>query len=63
MIHRFSVRTQLFAGFGIVLALLVLTSAFAYRQLSGVYGFLEKIQSESLPRVASAGRLQDANKV
>lgn len=62
LLHRFSVRTQLFAGFGIILVLLVLTSLFAYRQLSGVYGFLEKIQAESLPRVASAGRLQDANK-
>ena len=62
LLHRFSVRTQLFAGFGVILALLVLNSAFAYRQLSGVFGFLEDIQAESLPRLASAGRLQDANK-
>lgn len=62
LLHRFSVRAQLFAGFGIILALLVLTSAFAYRQLSGVFGFLEDIQSQSLPRVESAGRLQNANK-
>ena len=62
LLHRFSVRAQLFAGFGIILLLLVLTSLFAYRQLSGVFGYLEQIQQESLPHVASAGRLQNANK-
>jgi len=60
-LNSLSVRAQLFAGFGVVLALMILMSLVAFRQLGGVYGQAEALAGENLNQLILTGQLQDAN--
>jgi methyl-accepting chemotaxis protein len=59
---NFGVRTQLFAGFGIILALMIITSTIAFQKMSGMSAQVEAIASESVGNLIVASDLQDANK-
>jgi methyl-accepting chemotaxis protein len=61
-LNRFDVKTQLFAGFGIILGLLIITSAGAFLKMRGMFAQVEVIAAESVGNLISASGLQDANK-
>ena len=61
LLHSLSVRTQLLAGFGVVLALTLLMSLVAFRQMGNIETQVESLASHSMPQLVAAGALQAAN--